>query len=945
MVSMDLLSIQKKVQAEWKAKRAFEADIDSKKKKFFITFPISYVNGGLHVGHAYSLFRTDTYARFKRMQGFNVVFPQGFHATGEPITGAVKRLRLDDQVQVQTFKDFGATDKDIEDFKKLGPEYVAKFWAKSQRDTMELAGISTDWRRTFITTDITPQFSRFIEWQYETLKKLGYVREGTHPVVWCPQDQSPTGDHDRLKGEGESVISYTLLKFESAEEKGTFFVAATLRPETIYGVTNMWVNPDASYVKVQVGNEKWIVSKYAEQKLKEQLKHTKILQEIDGIKLLGKTITDPISNRKISVLPAHFVDPENSTGVVMSVPAHAPYDWTALKELRDRGDLERYGVTRFEIEPISLIETEGLGDMPAVEICEKMGIKSTKEEDKLEKATSGIYKKEFHQGVLKDNCGKWSGKKVAEVKEKLIEEFKKRGIADELWETTGEVVCRCTTTCFVKILQNQWFVAYSDEKWKEKARKCLEKMAIYPEEARNNFLNTIDWLADKACTRKSGLGTKLPWNNEWIVETLSDSTIYMAYYTIARIITENKIDAKKLTNDVFDHIFLGKGTANDAAKASGLSKKLIEKMKEEFEYFYPVDMRMSGKDLLQHHLTFYMFQHAALFKEKFWPKGIAINGFVNVEGEKMSKSKGNVIPLKQLVESMGSDIVRMNLVGFTEKLDDADWRSENVKAIRNRVDFINSIIMDLKKMKRRESGTAEKNLLSKLQRIIQKSTEHCERTEFSSSVKYSFYEATMMLRHYLNRVGGMENADKATLEEFIKTIIVLNAPMLPHTAEHWWGELEGKGFISGWPKYNPKLVNVSNEAIDGLLMKVEEDIRKIIKTTTIEKPSKITLFISPSWKYNVYRAVMEGVGIKELMGNEEIRNLGKTAADYYNKLKKIPKLEEVLLTEKKEFEGMSGAKDYLQKMFGAGFEIKKGEGMNHPKALIAEPNRPGILIE
>ena len=110
---MDLLVIQKEVQKEWKAKKAFEADIDTKRKKFFITFPISYVNGGPHVGHAYSLFRTDTYARFKRLQGFNVVFPQGFHATGEPITGAVKRLKLGDQVQIQTFKDFGATDKDI----------------------------------------------------------------------------------------------------------------------------------------------------------------------------------------------------------------------------------------------------------------------------------------------------------------------------------------------------------------------------------------------------------------------------------------------------------------------------------------------------------------------------------------------------------------------------------------------------------------------------------------------------------------------------------------------------------------------------------------------------------------------------------------------------------------------------------------------------------------
>ena len=99
-------------------------------------------------------------------------------------------------------------------------------------------GKSRDWRRSFITTDITPTYSRFIEWQYNTLKKKGYVVKGTHPVIWCPKCQSPTGDHDRLKGVGESPVDYILLKFPFEE----FIIpAGTLRPETIYGVTNMWI--------------------------------------------------------------------------------------------------------------------------------------------------------------------------------------------------------------------------------------------------------------------------------------------------------------------------------------------------------------------------------------------------------------------------------------------------------------------------------------------------------------------------------------------------------------------------------------------------------------------------------------------------------------------------------------------------------------------------------
>ena len=89
---MDLKKIEKKWQKKWKSKRLFEAN-PRKGKKFFITFPYPYVNGAPHIGAAFSAFRCDVCARFKRMQGFNVLYPQGFHATGEPILGAVERLK------------------------------------------------------------------------------------------------------------------------------------------------------------------------------------------------------------------------------------------------------------------------------------------------------------------------------------------------------------------------------------------------------------------------------------------------------------------------------------------------------------------------------------------------------------------------------------------------------------------------------------------------------------------------------------------------------------------------------------------------------------------------------------------------------------------------------------------------------------------------------------
>src|SRR3989338_8251818 len=275
---MDFAAIEKKWQDRWEKEHAFEPDLDPAKKKFFITFPYPYVNGAPHVGHAYSSLRTDAYARFKRMRGFHVLYPQGFHATGEPILGVIERLRKNDQSQIQTLKQFGATDEDIKKFKE-SPEYLVNFWIDKWKKAQKAAGFSIDWRRSFVTTTLTPQYSRFIEWQYNTLKKAGYVVQGTHPVIWCPHDQSPTGDHDRLEGGGGSPVEYLILKF-NLKDDDLILPAATLRPETVYGVINMWLNPDTTYVKARVDDELWLLSERAAIMLSDQLKSVEIIGKI-----------------------------------------------------------------------------------------------------------------------------------------------------------------------------------------------------------------------------------------------------------------------------------------------------------------------------------------------------------------------------------------------------------------------------------------------------------------------------------------------------------------------------------------------------------------------------------------------------------------------------------------------------------------------------------------
>ncbi|MBI2547397.1 MAG: leucine--tRNA ligase [Candidatus Aenigmarchaeota archaeon] len=844
---MDFKKVEKKWREKWSKSKIFETDVDQKKKKFFTSIVIPYVNGRPHIGHSFTNTRTDVYARFKRMQGFNTLLAVGFHATGEPIVGAVERLKKGDKTQIETFKMYGATDKDIKDFIVKGPKFVANYWMNKFVGDFNSMGYSVDWRRRFVTA-ITPSFNRFIEWQYNTLRKKGYVIQGTHPVIWCHHDQSPTGDHDRLKGEGESPTEFALMKFRLDE--GEILPCATLRPETIYGVTNLWINPDAEYVGAKVGKETWIISRESVQKFRDQLKSVEVGATISGADLIGKYVTNIVTGNKIIILPGKFVDASTATGVVMSVPSHAPYDYVALKELQgNENAMKEYGLDSNVVKgigPVSVIKLEGYGDHPAIEISEKMGIQSTAETEKLDDATSVIYKKEYHTGVLKGICGRYEGKKVSEVKDLLIKDFVNHKLADTMWETSNPVVCRCTNKCHVKILENQWFLKFSDKAWKDKVKQCIAQMKFYPEEVRLQFLNTVDWLDDKACARKSGLGTRLPWDKEWIVETLSDSVIYMAYYTIAKTINKKKIPYEKLTDDVFDYVFLGEGDIKKIGKTAKLSEMLIEEMREEFEYFYPLDMRNSAKELVPNHLTYALFHHVAIWENpRYWPKAYSVNGFVTVSGEKMSKSKGNILPLASLIEKYGADLVRITITTSNENVDDADWKEDSLKTFSSRLEYLENLVKEYKKAKRKSVNNLDKYLESVVETSIKGATENYEMLKFRSGIQYVAFQLLGEIRHYIERNGSIKNCNKILLQEAVSTAVRLLAPFTPHLGEELWEKLGNKKFVSlgPWPTYDERRIDRAIVELEQISKKLQDDLNNVLKLTG-EKKNAYLYFVT-----------------------------------------------------------------------------------------------------
>jgi len=925
--------IEEKWQKRWEKKKVFEANVNKKKKKFFITFPYPYVNGAPHIGHTYSFFRADVYARFKRLQGFNVLFPQGFHATGEPILGAIERVKSGDKTQIETFKLFGASDEDIKNFVEKGAEFTARYWMNRWIDILKRCGMSIDWRRTFITA-ITPHYNKFIEWQYNVLRKKEYVVQGTHPVVWCPRCQSPTGDHDRLKGEGESPIQFYLIKFKL--ENGEILPCATLRPETVFGVTNLWVKPNEEYLLVEIGREKWIVSKKTAEKLRDQLRVVKELDKIDSNLLIGRLAENLLTRERVPILPAAFVDLDVGTGIVMSVPAHAPYDYIALEDLKKSELGEKLGIKN--IFPRKIIELEDYKGIPAEKACKDYQIKNQSQVEKLELATEEVYKKEFHKGKM--IVEPFRGLPVKEAKEKTVELLKSIGALDYIWETTGLVVCRCGTKCYVKILENQWFLKYSDEEWKKKVKRCIEKMRFYPEEIRQQFINTVDWLENKACARRTGLGTRLPWDKEWIVETLSDSTIYMSFYTIYHYL--KNIPAEKLRDDVFNFVFLGKGSTKEISKKYKIKETLLKKMREEFEYFYPVDLRTSGKDLVQNHLTFYLFHHTAIWDEKYWPRAIAVNGFVNVAGEKMSKSKGNIIPLSRLLKEIGSDLTRINIVSSAEDLSDADWRAENVKTFLDRINLIFNTVKSLKKAKSKKLRNVDRFLMSKINKIGKEAIKAYENLKFRRVTQLLFFEFLNDLEWYFKRVGKIESANGKVLKNVFRKFILLISPLLPHLSEELWEMVGRRKFVfqeklSRFEKSDEKPI-----LLEEFLQSLIEDIRQVKKLVGA-KPKEVDIIVAAEWKFDLLKKISKGkkVELKELL-----ERFGDREKEYVTKFyKKVVSMKEFHLIDREEqIKILEEARDILEKEAESKIIITVEENSGLEKSKQADPLKPAIYF-
>ncbi|KAI8608988.1 hypothetical protein BC830DRAFT_1152810 [Chytriomyces sp. MP71] len=783
--------------------------------------------------------------------------------------------------QFQIMRSMGVPNEEIHLF--ADPTHWLYYFPPKAIDDLKLLGLHVDWRRSFITTDVNPYFDSFVRWQFNTLRNHAQpkIKFGERYTIYSPLDGQPCMDHDRASGEGVGVQEYTGIKLQvlmdeltatplqsrdkvkdipvgkyltssevlaALKGKQLFMVAATLRPETMYGQTNCFVGVDLEYGIYQVSaSEAWICTERSAKNMSFQGlfgprgEITK-LGACKGIDLIGVPLKAPLAQYpKVYTLPMEGVLATKGTGVVTSVPSDSPDDFITMQDLIKKSGF--YNVQLKWVEPFMppkpIIQTPNYGNMAAVTVVEKLKIQSQKDKVKLAEAKEIVYKEGFYSGVIL--VGQFKGKPVQEVKPLIKEYLIAQAQAFTYCEPEGQVISRSGDECVVT-LADQWYMDYGEESWRKTAEECLSKMETFQQETRNQFEKNLEWLGQWACSRSFGLGSRLPWDPTYLIESLSDSTIYMAYYTVAHILHGGNLDGSKpgsgnvsatdLTDDVWNYIML-----NGPAPKSKIPKATLDKMRHEFEFFYPLDLRCSGKDLINNHLTFFIYNHTAVFPPEKWPLAVRSNGHLLLNSEKMSKSTGNFMTLQEAIQRYGADATRFALADAGDGNEDANFlyktADDAILKLYSEKEWAEDTARDLAGMRTGSLTWNDRVFESEMTRIVAAADKAYSAMLYREALKCAYYDLQNARNEYrkatvTNNDPGLQNEKwegmhRDLVVRFIEVQALVMCPITPHWSEYLWSTVLKKPISvqkALWPTHNVP--------VDASILKGAEYVRDVV---------------------------------------------------------------------------------------------------------------------
>jgi len=333
----------------------------------------------------------------------------------------------------------------------------------------------------------------------------------------------------------------------------------------------------------------------------------------------------------------------------------------------------------------------------------------------------------------------------------------------------------------------------------------------------------------------------------------------------------------------------------------------------------------------------------------------------------MSKSMGNIIPLRKAIQDYGADPIRLAIIISAELLQDADFNMESVSGIQNKIESLYDECSRLKPDKINNFEAEDRWILSKTQRLVSEVTAAIEKMRLREALHHILFSFESDLSWYNKRVKAKNRENiSGVLHQINSTRVAMLSPFAPHIAEEMWEKLGYSGMVStsSWPEFSKDSLDASSIQSEELLKSTIDDIANILKVTKMT-PQKITIYTADSFKSRIYYSILEkvmagqtnmGIVMKELITSPETADV-KKIPDFVQKTIKDILSEPTEIRETKLQSKEFNEKDFLsrelsdigKKEFGVKIDVfsESDEGIYDPKGKSrhARPFKPAILIE
>jgi isoleucyl-tRNA synthetase len=729
---------------------------EGKETFFFIQGP-PYTSGAIHLGQAWNNSMKDMVLRYKRMKGLDVFDRAAYDMHGLPTSRKVMALhKLENKEEIEKF----GVEKFIKECVKWSVEK-----AKAMDKDLWRLGVWMDFSNACY-----PINNEYIEGEWFLVKKAHEkerLYEGLRTMSWCASCQTAMAKHEcEYKEVKEPSI---FVKFPVKGKENEFLIIWTTTPWTITYNLAIMAHPELDYVKAKVGDEVWILAKaLAAPVIQNFTEHTlEVLDEFPGKQLEGleyehpwnykwehyKEIKEKHPKAHTVLMSEEYVDVSAGTGLVHCAPGCGPEDY----------------------------EVGYANNIPA--------FNNLKED-----------------GVFPEGMAEFTGLKAKKEDKKFIEALEKDGVLVATTEVEHDYAhCQRCHNPVVFRTTKQWFFKVED--LKERMIEANEKVYWVPEQAKNAFRSWLDNLRDNSITKQRYWGTPVP---IWKCATCGKYEVIGSALELkekAGHCPENLhkpwIDEVKINCECGDMMTRLPDVLDVWIDAGTLSWNILDypQNKELYEKYYPADFIIEGKDQIRGWFNLLMVtSFLALDRPSF--KTCYMHGFItDIEGEKMSKSLGNILSPFDVIDKYGADTLRMYTTGTTAGEDiNFSWeevklRHRNLSVLWNTQNYLLQLtrLHDIKPedVKDLSLGLEEKYILSKTHSTLKKVSEMFEKYllhEIPAAVTELFIELS---RTYIqmtrDKSGSDDDADKTLVistiyHSLLETAKILS-PLCPFITE------------------------------------------------------------------------------------------------------------------------------------------------------------------